>query len=272
MLATKAEQIEKNRKMCEVEAKLENSSFDNFFRKESTDNKRRSKSVLLNTKCEKDDAKVVNKTLNDKEAHNVVYQTFYANILSQAKSLLQRKDQKEKVKVVQSKPIKTNVKHAAMNNSTAQGNCIRPQLSRSQSARETTEKSCPISKKSAEILSGEILEVQCNPIRLSPGRAEAQSPSERIICGLDCDQVLPGVILASGKTVKNFAYMSQLRVTHIINTASRDVWLPGEKLTNLGVEMFQFHVDDVPSANIAPYFRPVADFVARATQAGGEGV
>jgi len=40
-------------------------------------------------------------------------------------------------------------------------------------------------------------------------------------------------------------------VTHIINTASRDVWLPVEKLTNLGLDMFQFHVDDVPGANIS---------------------
>merc|ERR1719318_140606 len=136
MLASKAEQVEKNRKMCEVEAKLVNSSFDKLFRKESTDNKIRSKSVLLNTKCEREDAKVVKKDLNDKEAHNVVYQTFYANILSQAKSLLQRKDQKEAVKVDQSNLIKTDVKHTTL------GNCIRPQLSRSQSTRKTTEKTC----------------------------------------------------------------------------------------------------------------------------------
>ena len=95
--------------------------------------------------------------------------------------------------------------------------------------------------------------------------------------------------------------MRELRVTHVINTASRfssilnlphdhcnnfdsinltntncivyftnnhlkpkilvialfcrDVWLPTEKLSNMGVEVFQFHVDDVPSANIAPFFR-----------------
>ena len=124
-------------------------------------------------------------------------------------------------------------------------------------------------KKCAEVLASEILEVECNPVRLSPGRTELQSPTERMICGLDCDEVLPGIILASGKAVKNFSYMSELGVTHIVNTASRDVWLPVEKLSNLGVEMFQFHVDDVPSANISPYFRPVAEFVARATQAGG---
>ena len=77
----------------------------------------------------------------------------------------------------------------------------------------------------------------------------------------------------------------------------RDVWLPNEKLSNMGVEVFQFHVDDVPSANIAPFFRfpppdadlfyltaelkpyykqlltrhfrPVADIVQRSQQGGG---
>jgi len=69
--------------------------------------------------------------------------------------------------------------------------------------------------------------------------------------------------------VKTVAYMRELRVTHVINTASRDVWLPTEKLSNMGVELFQFHVDDVPTANIAPFFRPVADIVRRAQQSGG---
>ena len=55
----------------------------------------------------------------------------------------------------------------------------------------------------------------------------------------------------------------------IIMIMNRDVWLPTEKLSNMGVELFQFHVDDVPSANIAPFFRPVADIVRRAQQSGG---
>ena len=41
----------------------------------------------------------------------------------------------------------------------------------------------------------------------------------------------------------------------VIALFCRDVWLPTEKLSNMGVEVFQFHVDDVPSANIAPFFR-----------------
>ena len=49
-------------------------------------------------------------------------------------------------------------------------------------------------------------------------------------------QVLPRHLLASGRTVKNVAYLRDLGVTHILNTASRDVWLPVEKLTNLGLQ------------------------------------
>ena len=57
-------------------------------------------------------------------------------------------------------------------------------------------------------------------------------------------------------------------VTHIINTASRDVWLPVEKLSNLGVKLIQFHVDDIPTANISAYFTASANFLAQAMESG----
>ena len=124
-------------------------------------------------------------------------------------------------------------------------------------------------REAAEQARRDILSV-CPPERRAlPGRVEPLCAAERLSAGLDCDEVLPGLVLASGKTVKTVAYMRELRVTHIINTASRDVWLPVEKLSNMGVDLFQFHVDDVPSANIAPFFRPVADMVSRAQQSGG---
>lgn len=121
----------------------------------------------------------------------------------------------------------------------------------------------------AETLREEVLCVPTPERRPLPGRLEPLSACERQVLGLDCDEVLPGLILASGKTVKTVAYMRELRVTHIINTASRDVWLPVEKMSNMGVELFQFHVDDVPSANLAPYFRAAADLVSRAQDTGG---
>ena len=80
---------------------------------------------------------------------------------------------------------------------------------------------------------------------------------------------MPRVLLASGKTAKNVSYLRDLGVTHIINTASRDVWLPVEKLTNLGLDIFQFHVDDVPGANISAYFPAVAAFLSKALSEGG---
>eukprot|EP00092_Neocalanus_flemingeri_P001086 GFUD01001157.1.p1 GENE.GFUD01001157.1~~GFUD01001157.1.p1 ORF type:complete len:316 (+),score=69.08 GFUD01001157.1:89-1036(+) len=132
-----------------------------------------------------------------------------------------------------------------------------------------TRRSSKTPKEVAEEVRSAILEVCCSPSRSMPGHSVELSSMERIEFGLDCDEVVPRVILATGKTVKNVPYMRELRVTHIINTASRDVWLPVEKLSNLGVEMFQFHVDDVPSANIAPYFTPAAEFVDRAAQMGG---
>merc|ERR1712107_216136 len=54
-----------------------------------------------------------------------------------------------------------------------------------------------------------------------------------------------------------------------INTASRDVWLPVEKLSNLGLKIFQFHVDDVPSSNISVYFQAASNFLSQAMMSGG---
>ena len=49
--------------------------------------------------------------------------------------------------------------------------------------------------------------------------------------------------------------MSMITITTMTMRRHRDVWLQTEKLSNMGVELFQFHVDDLPSANIAPFFR-----------------
>lgn len=121
----------------------------------------------------------------------------------------------------------------------------------------------------AEAVREDILAVCCDVYRPLPGRSQLLSLPQRLEIGIDCDEVLPLVVLAHGKTVKNVQYLREIGVTHIINTASRDVWLPVEKLTNLGVKMFQFHVDDVPSANISPYFKPAAEFLSSAAACGG---
>ena len=113
------------------------------------------------------------------------------------------------------------------------------------------------------------MSVCCDVYRPLPGRSQPLSHSQRLEIGVDCDEVIPRLILANGKTVKNVQYIRELGVTHIINTATRDVWLPVEKLTNLGVEIFQFHVDDVSSANISPYFHPAADFISGGLAAPG---
>lgn len=124
-------------------------------------------------------------------------------------------------------------------------------------------------KEVAEEVRAAALQVCCDPGRPLPGLPGVVTPAQRLQCGLDCDEVLPRHLLASGRTVKNVAYLRDLGVTHILNTASRDVWLPVEKLTNLGLQIFQFHVDDIPSANISAYFQAAASFLARASSEGG---
>lgn len=124
-------------------------------------------------------------------------------------------------------------------------------------------------KEEAEEVREEILQVCCDPLRPLPGSSSPCTPALRLETGVDCDEVMPRLILANGKTVKNLPFIRELGVTHIINTAARDVWLPTEKLSNLGLKLFQFHVDDVTTANIAAYFVAAAKFIAEARVSGG---
>jgi len=124
-------------------------------------------------------------------------------------------------------------------------------------------------KEEAEEVRSEVLQICCDPCRSLPGRYETTTMGQRMEMGIDCDEVLPRLILANGKTVKNVSYIKELGVTHIINTASRDVWLPVEKLSNLGLKIFQFHVDDVPSSNISVYFQAASNFLSQAMMSGG---
>ena len=65
--------------------------------------------------------------------------------------------------------------------------------------------------------------------------------------------ILMMVMMIFGLTI--MIMMSMIAITIMTMRHHRDVWLQTEKLSNMGVELFQFHVDDLPSANIAPFFR-----------------
>jgi len=236
------------------ESKQANSCFDRLFRAEKEDAR---KSVIVDADTE------VNSTVNKEAAKNDLFnQIFYANILSRARELLVRKEQRPQNLEADEDSYLENKTLPKSDNSEKHKNEIPSRPKR------VTKQSEP-GKTLAQQLLADILTIECNPIRTLPGRPDVQTTFDRLAIGLDCDEVLPGVILASGKTVKNVAYMRELGITHIINTANRDVWLPLEKLSNLGVQIFQFHVDDVPSAKIAPFFRPVAEFVAEVKKSGG---
>jgi len=242
------------------ESIVANEYFDELFKQ----SKRRSKPIdKYEGLIEEDD---VSKHEDVKDV-NRFNQSFYKSILARAKQLLIRKDQKDKTKSEHATVEKHTIGVPVMCKSKVDNECKVSSISRSASIRQAN--SCEQEKSYAKIVTSEILEVKCPPDRPLPGKPGVQSQAERLLSVLDCDEVSAGVILASGKTVKNIEYIRYLRVTHIINTAARDVWLPEEKLSNLGVKLFQFHVDDVPTANISPYFRSAAQFIAQALQSEG---
>jgi len=245
------------------ESVFANAYFDELFKQEKQ-NKRRSQPVDNHEGPINEDGATKHEHVKDTNGFN---QSFYKSILVRAKLLLIRKDQKDKTKSEHSNIEKPTLGIPVKCKSKIDNECKVPSISRSESIRHAN--SSQAGKSYAKIVTSEILEVKCSPDRPLPGRPGVLSQAERLLCGLDCDEVSAGIILASGKTVKNIEYMRHLRVTHIVNTAARDVWLPEEKMSNLGVELFQFHVDDVPTANISPYFRSAAQFLAQALQPGG---
>ena len=48
-----------------------------------------------------------------------------------------------------------------------------------------------------------LLTIACPRNRALPGRTEVTSPMERTSLGIDCDEVLPGIIIAAGSTLFN---------------------------------------------------------------------
>ena len=64
-------------------------------------------------------------------------------------------------------------------------------------------------------------------------------------------QICSGICLANGETVKNFGYLKQIGVTHVLNTAEKHVPVNPAKYPLHGISYFGFHVDDHPQANIS---------------------
>jgi len=169
------------------------------------------KSVIVNV-----DTKV-NSTVNKEATKNDLFnQIFYANILSRARELLVRKEQRQQNGKVDKDSYLESKSLPKVDNSDKNKTEIPSRPKR------VTKRSEP-GKTLAQKLLEDILTIECNPIRTLPGRPDVQTTFDRLAIGLDCDEVLPGVILASGKTVKNVAYMRELGITHILNTANRDM-------------------------------------------------
>lgn len=71
-------------------------------------------------------------------------------------------------------------------------------------------------------------------------------------------EIVPRVILGDFSAAADPDEISAGRITHVVNTLGTSA----EKARHVGIRYTTFAVDDVPSAKVAPYFLPVARWIA----------
>ncbi|XP_063241512.1 dual specificity protein phosphatase 3 [Bacillus rossius redtenbacheri] len=97
---------------------------------------------------------------------------------------------------------------------------------------------------------------------------------ERLMAGVDCDEVYPGIFIGDAGAAKDREYLKRLGVTHVLNTAegnrfgmvntSRDYYR-GTNIKYLGI-----HLMDLPMTNIGAHFAETAEFIDEAIRNGGK--
>jgi len=97
--------------------------------------------------------------------------------------------------------------------------------------------------------------------RLMPGQGTYRTYEQRITCGLDCDEVYPGIIIGTGETVRNLKYLQKIGVTHVLNTAENDVRVNPQKYKQAGFGYHGFCCPDLPQADISQFFDECVDFI-----------
>merc|ERR1719193_2792235 len=105
--------------------------------------------------------------------------------------------------------------------------------------------------------------------RAMPGFKSATDFDERRSLRVDCDKVFNGIIIGNGETICNIAYLKNIGVTHVLNTATEHVVVNPEKYPAYDIKYHGFHVDDLPEANISRYFHTTTKFIEQAVSSGG---
>jgi hypothetical protein len=73
--------------------------------------------------------------------------------------------------------------------------------------------------------------------RYVPGVFDAPRDfGERVRLGLDCDEVYPGIMIATGHTLKNDRYLIKTGVSHVINCCEQDVHASPQRLAKLQIK------------------------------------
>lgn len=92
------------------------------------------------------------------------------------------------------------------------------------------------------------------------------------------DEVFPGIIIGGKAAARNKQYLSQLGVTHVLNTAEQGVGsfshgtvnLDKEYYKPIGIEYKGLKLVDIDQTNIREHVDDVVDFIDSALRGGGK--
>ncbi|XP_049788118.1 dual specificity protein phosphatase 3 [Schistocerca nitens] len=97
---------------------------------------------------------------------------------------------------------------------------------------------------------------------------------DRIMLGVDCDEVYPNILIGDAGAAKNKQYLRKIGVTHVLNTAEGNrfgmVNTSRDYYRDSGIKYMGLQLQDLPVTNIALYFEEAADFIEEAIKSGGK--
>lgn len=97
---------------------------------------------------------------------------------------------------------------------------------------------------------------------------------ERLLLGLDCDEVYPGIFIGDEGAAKNKEYLRGIGITHVLNAAeglhigqvdTNATYYKGTPIVYLGLPLM-----DLPESQISTHFNEAASFIEGALQSRGK--
>ncbi|XP_022251293.1 dual specificity protein phosphatase 3-like isoform X2 [Limulus polyphemus] len=117
--------------------------------------------------------------------------------------------------------------------------------------------------------------VSCNVHTILPHSLGKHIPfGEHMTVTEDCDEVYPSIFIGNESTARNIAFLQQIGITHVVNTAEGtgigQVNTGKSYYHSISVQYLGMNILDIPQARISSHFDEAGNFIDSALKNGGK--